>query len=244
MHGDLVGEPRDGQRLQPDRSGALEYGEEDSVSAEDGILQAWNHHDLEGDRGLECADVAGMDAQDFAGGKVLHDQLAGELDPRRSLAGDLLEQEAVAAKDAGAQRLLEADADGDAVGGAEEAVAVDHVLLAGADGDGDDVARDLGGERDFAGILHGAVFSHEEAAAAGHALEHAEEAAASAHLGVGGHLDRSSHPGELTALGKDALVGIKLHIKYGHSGALDSCLHCDCLPMMDSVPAAAMLKSS
>ncbi len=44
-------------------------------------------------------------------------------------AVDLLEEEAVAAEDSRAERLLEADAERDAGGGAEEAVAVNHVLV-------------------------------------------------------------------------------------------------------------------
>ena len=56
---------------------------------------------------------------------------AGEFEPRDALAADLLQEEAVAAEDAGAERLLEADAEFDAGGGAEEAVAVDEVLVAG-----------------------------------------------------------------------------------------------------------------
>src|ERR1035438_2584403 len=78
---------------------------------------------------------------------------------------------------------------------------------------------------DHAGSAVGAVFGHEQAAAAGHALEHAEEAATSAHLRVGGHLDRSGHPGELAALAENALVGFKLHIEHGHGRALNFGLH-------------------
>ena len=178
-----------------------------------------------------------MDAQDFTGGEVLLDELAGEFEPGGSLAGDPLEEESVAAEDAGAEGLLEADADGDAVCGAEEAVAVEHVLLAGADGDGHDVAGNLGGEGDLAGVLHGAILGHEQAAAAGDALKHAEDAAAATHLGVGGHLDGCGHPGKLAAFREDAFVRVKLNVEDGHGGALNTCLHCECLPMVDSLPA-------
>ena len=61
----------------------------------------------------------------------------------------------------------------------------------------------------------GPVLGHEEAAAAGHALDDAEEAAAAAHLRVGGHLDRGGHPGELAALGEDALVGVEFTSRTG-----------------------------
>ena len=81
-----------------------------------------------------------------------------------------MQQEAVAAKDARAQRLLEADADLNLRGGAEKAVAVNHVFVSGRDFDGHDVAGEFGGERDLAGGPGGAVLGHENGAAAGHAL--------------------------------------------------------------------------
>ena len=102
---------------------------------------------------------------------------------------------------------------------------VDHILRAWPNLDRHDVPRHLGGKGDHAGSAVGAVFGHEQAAAAGHALEHAEEAATSAHLRVGGHLDRSGHPGELAALAENAFVGFKLHIEHGHGRALNFGLH-------------------
>jgi len=71
------------------------------------------------------------------------------------------------------------------------------------------VAGHLGGEGDLAGILDGAILGHEDAAAAGNTLEYAEDAATTTHLGVGLHLDGAGHPGELTALGVHALVGVE-----------------------------------
>src|SRR5437879_13482096 len=91
--------------------------------------------------------MAGVDAEEFAGGQIFDDDFAGEFEPGGSLPGDLLEEEAVAAEDAGAEGLLEADAELDAGGGAEEAVTVDEVLVAVADGDGEDVAGDRSEER-------------------------------------------------------------------------------------------------
>ena len=71
---------------------------------------------------------------------------------------------------------------------------MEHVLAARADLDRHNVAGHPGGKRDHARSPVGAVLGHEEAAAAGYPLEHAEEAAAPAHLRVGGHLDGSGHP--------------------------------------------------
>ena len=138
-----------------------------------------------------------------------------------------MEAEAVAAEDAGAEGLLEADAEVDAGGGAEEAVAVDEVLVAVADGDGDDVAGDAGGEGDFAGGSEGAVLGHEEGAAAGDALDGAEESAAAGELGVGGHLDGGGHPGELAGFGDDGVVVVEGELEDGHGGAGDAVIHAE-----------------
>ena len=150
---------------------------------------------------------------------------AGELEPRGALAADLLQEEAVAAEDARAEGLLEADAELDAGGGAEEAVAVDEVLVARADLDRDDVAGDAGGEGDLAGCADGAVLGHEERAAAGDALDRSEEATTASMLGVGGHLDGGGHPGELAGLGDDGVVGTEGELEDGHGGAENAVLH-------------------
>jgi hypothetical protein len=148
----LVCEAGDGQGLEPDSAGAGEGGEEDAVATEDHVLEAGDALDLEGDAGLEGSHVTGVDAESFTGGEVLDDDFAGEFEPGSSLPGDLLEEEAVAAEDTGAERLLEANAQFDGSGGAEEAVTVDEVLVAGADFDGDDVTGDARGK----GYLPGA----------------------------------------------------------------------------------------
>ncbi len=222
---ELVGELGDGEGLEPDASGALEHGEEDSVAAEDHVLDAADGGDLEVDAGLECADVAGVYLEDFAGGEVLDDDFAGEFEPEGADAGDLLEEESVAAEDACAEGLLEADGELDLVRGAEEAVAVDEDFVAGADFDGDDVAGDAGGEGDFAGGTEGAVLGHEEGAAGGDALECAEESAAAAELGVGGHLDGLGHPAEFAGFGDDAVVVVEEEFEDGHGGAHNAALH-------------------
>src|ERR1700761_4150350 len=97
------------QGLQPDPAWAHEGGEKDSIAAEDHVLDAGNSCDLKRDTGLKCPDVAGVDAQHLSGSEVLDDQFSGKLDPARTLAGHLLQKEPVAAKDSGAQRLLETD---------------------------------------------------------------------------------------------------------------------------------------
>jgi len=108
---DLVRKPRDGQRLQPHASWPLHHGQEQPIAAEDHVLDARNSGDLEADRALKRAHVAGMHAQHLAGSKIFHNQLAAQLKPCNSLPGQALQQEPVAAKDARAQRLLKSNAD-------------------------------------------------------------------------------------------------------------------------------------
>ena len=150
---DLVRQARNGQRLQPHRAGTGQLREEKPIAAEDHVFDAGNHGDLEADRRLERAYVAGMHAQHFAGREVLLDELAGELEPRRAHAANALQQESIAAKDARAERLLKSQRDGDLRRGAQKAVPVHQILLPLAELDGHNVAGDFGGKRHRAGIL-------------------------------------------------------------------------------------------
>ena len=220
-----MGEFGDGQRLQPDFAGAGEGSEEDAVSAEDHVTDAGDAGDLEVDVGLECSDMAGMDAEGFAGAELLKNDFAGELDPGDAFAADFLQQETVAAEDACTERLLEGDSDLDLRRGAEKAVAVDHEVVAGVDVDGQNVSGDAGSEGEFSGCAEGAVLGHEKGASSGYALECAEESSASGHLGVRSHLDGGGHPGKLASLGDDGLVRIEEELEDRHGGALDSGLH-------------------
>ena len=136
-----------------------------------------------------------------------------------------MQAEAIAAEDTGAQGLLETDAEIDTWSGAEEAVAVDEVLLPGAYFDGDDVSGDSGGEGDLAGGADGAVLGHEERAATGDAGDGSEESATAGVLGVCGHLDGRGHPGEFAGLGDDGVVGRESELEDRQGGSEDSILH-------------------
>jgi hypothetical protein len=59
--------------LEPDAAGAVERGEEDSVTAEDHVFDAGDALDLKGYGGLKGSDVARVDAEKFAGGEVFDD---------------------------------------------------------------------------------------------------------------------------------------------------------------------------
>ncbi len=230
---ELMGETGDGEGLEPDSSGAGEGGEEDAVATEDHVADAGDAGDLEADAGLEGADVAGMHAEGFARGEVFDDDFAGEFEPCGSLPGELLEEEAVTTEDAGAEGLLEAYAEFDAVGGTEKAVAVDEIFVAVANGDREDLAGDAGGEGDFAGGTVGAVLGHEEGSATGDTLDGSEETAATGVLGVGGHLDGGGHPGKFASLGDDGVVVVEGELEDGHGGADDAMVHSGCLLLPD-----------
>ena len=161
----------------------------------------------------------------FAGGEFVGDDFAAKLDPCLRGAAETLEDEAIAAEDARAEALLEADAEDGVRGAAEEAVPVDHVFLAGSDGDGEDVAGDFRGKGDGAGGADGGVFRHEEGAAADGALEGAKEAAAAAMLGGGVHIDGGGHPGEFPGDGDDAFARVEMNLEHRHGGADDFVLH-------------------
>ncbi len=82
----LVGEAGDRKGLQPDAARAGERGEEDAIAAKDHVSDAGDALNLEGDGGLEGSDVAGMDAEKFAGSEVFDDEFAREFEPCDSLA--------------------------------------------------------------------------------------------------------------------------------------------------------------
>src|SRR5580693_4484031 len=146
---DGVSQLRDWQRLQPDSSRAGEGGKKDSVAAEDHILDARNSGDLERNTGLKRTNMARMNAQSFAGLQVAHDEFSGEFEPGSPLSAESLQQEAVAAEDARAQRLLKADANLYLRSGTEKAMTVNHVFVSRRDFDRHDVARQFSGEGQF-----------------------------------------------------------------------------------------------
>src|SRR5215813_9263291 len=117
-----------------------------------------------------------MYAQSFSRLQVADDEFAGEFEPGGALSAEVLEQEAAAAEDARAERLLEAYGNLNLRRGAQKALAMNHVLVPGRDLNRHDVSGQLGRERHLARRADGAVFGHENGAAAGHALQNAEQA--------------------------------------------------------------------
>jgi len=99
---------------------------------------------------------------------------------------------------------------------------MDHVFVSRRDLNRDDVSRQLGRERHLARGADGAVFGHENRAAAGYALQHTKQPSAAGKLRVRGHLDGSSHPRKLSRLGDDRLVGFENELQHGHCGSGDA----------------------
>jgi hypothetical protein len=114
---DLMGEARDGQRLQPHAARAGERREKNAIAAEDHVLDARHTLNLKRNAGLKSADVARVYAQCFTRCEVLDDEFTGEFKPRDALSADLLQPKAIAAEDTRAKRLLESNAELDVRGG-------------------------------------------------------------------------------------------------------------------------------
>lgn len=75
------GQLRERQGLEPHVAGPGQSGEEDLVTAEDRVLDALDPVELEGDGGVEHADVSGADPQALARGELVVEDLTVELDP-------------------------------------------------------------------------------------------------------------------------------------------------------------------
>jgi hypothetical protein len=176
---------------------------------------------------LEQADMGGMNTQVLARLQVVDEDFAAELAPRLTLAGDLLEPEAVTPEEAGSEALLKAHRELHAADAAHERVTVAEVAhpRLGRDVDREDLPGQARRERDHAGCALRGELAHEDRAAADGTLEHAPDAATAAHLRRRLHDDRLGHPGELARLGEDGLARVEHDLEHGHGGADDAVLH-------------------
>lgn len=75
------------------------------------------------------------------------------------------------------------------------------------------------------GAAHCAIFRHEDGATTSDTLDHAEKTSATSELRMGGHLDRTAHPGEFSGFGDDGLVILEDEFEDGHRGSGDAALH-------------------
>src|SRR5688572_23259841 len=145
-----AGQAREWQRLEPDASGAGEGGEEEAFAAEEGVFEAADELDVEGDAWGEADDAAGVDLEGVAGAEVAFHERAAGVDECDAVAGEALHDEAFAAEESDADLFLEGDADLGALGGAEEGVLLaDHFAAQLTEAHGDDLAGVGGGEGDL-----------------------------------------------------------------------------------------------
>src|SRR5690606_27389978 len=108
---DAPGEPRERARLQPPAAGAGERGAEQAVAAEQRGLEPADPLDVVRDARLERHEAAGIEAQRLSRCEIArHDRTAG-MNEREALAFELLQDEALAAEQAGADLLVPRDAE-------------------------------------------------------------------------------------------------------------------------------------
>ena len=130
----LVGQPRDRQRLQPHPSRPRKRSQENAIAAEDHVLDSRNALNLKRDGRLKCSDMARMHTKRLTHSEIFDHQFAGQLQPRCSCPRNPLQQEPVSAEDPRTERLLKADAKLDVRGCAQEAVAVNKIFAVSAEG--------------------------------------------------------------------------------------------------------------
>src|SRR5205085_736602 len=112
------------------------------------IFDPAHHGDVETDALLEHPDVPGMHAQRLAWPEFVGDDLTVQLDPRLAFAGDPLQDEALATKNASAKRSLETHRQFDLWRRAQEAVSMDHVRAPESNVDRQNMAWDFSREGD------------------------------------------------------------------------------------------------
>src|ERR1700690_564269 len=167
-------QPTDPQRLQPDSPWPSQRSEKKPVAAEKHVLDARKSRDLKRNAGLKRPDMSRMHPQSFSRLKIADHEFAGKFQPRGPLPAQFLQKKAVAAENSRAQRLLEGDGDLNLRCPAQKAVAMNQVLVSRRDFNRNNVSRQLGRKRDFAGNPGGAILGHENRPAPGHPLNHSE----------------------------------------------------------------------
>ena len=170
--------------------------------------------------GLEHADMAGVDQQPLARREIALDEFARQVEPDDAGAGHLLQDEAVAAEEAGAHALLPGELQRHRFLRDEERLLAADQRLAGLQQRRDDRSGEARREGDVAGAAGGEVSDEERAAAEG-ALQPGEEAAA----GVGVHRHLVVHPRHGVGLAVDRLAGRKVDRHRLHHGSGNLVLH-------------------
>src|SRR5664280_3619384 len=124
---DLGGQLADAHRLEPHPARPGQRGDEEPVAPEHLVLDTRNGPDGEIHALGECAHVARVDPERHAGLEVVGEHLTGQLQPRLTLAGQVLEEEAHAPEECAPKLLLHGDGCLDPLRAAQKARPVDEV---------------------------------------------------------------------------------------------------------------------
>ena len=184
------------------------------------ILHALDLLDVDGDGALEAGDVTGVDNELLTGLQLVLDQLAVNLAEAEALAADALHDEALAAKQACAELLVEEDVQVDTALRGQEGALLKHPFLAGGNLDGHDLAREAGAKGNHARATLCGVDVLEHALTGEGLGEHLADAAA-----LGLHLHVGGHPGHGALFGDHGLAGCQLADDDGERTTLDLVLH-------------------
>jgi len=171
--------------------------------------------------------MAGMDQQRLALLQIAGDELAGELEPCGALTAELLQQKAAAAEDARAEGLLESDADLNGGRCAKKAMAMDHVVVAGARPRQAQCGPARAWRKPARRCRPWRVFRHEQAAPPTTRLKAPRRPPPPANwvwvvICTLGDIQESSPASEMTAS-----VGLEQELENGHGGGDDLTFHDD-----------------
>jgi hypothetical protein len=117
-----AGKPGEWKRLEPYPPGASQGGKEETFTAEKGGFYPPGLLDVEIHRGLDGHDAPGIHVNRFARRELPLHSGTPRMDEDDPVPFQFLHDEALAAEKPGEDLPLEKDADGDSLGGAEEAV--------------------------------------------------------------------------------------------------------------------------
>ena len=195
---------RHGLQIDAARSG--DDGVENALAAEEHVFDARNAFDLHGAARVHGGEIAGVDDNGLTGLQVVFLHMAVKFAEDRACAGELLENEALAAEEARAELLLEEDRELDAGLAREEPALLHDQFSAGGDLKGTDIAREARSKSDQTRAALGGVAVLEHRLACKHAAEGLANAAARGGL----HLHVGAHPAHAAALGDHRFLRVQI----------------------------------
>ncbi len=201
-----IGQTAEGQGLQEHLARPLQQGEEQAFAAEERVLEAADELDVVVHALLESHQATRINAQALAALQGAFDHRAAGVDEGQAVALQTLQDETLAAEEAGAQALVEGHGDVDAVGAAEVGVLLAEVDALCAQIHRDDLAR-VGRGKGGVPLLTSLVLEggDEEALAHEGALDPLPDAA----LGAGVHADAVLQVEHGAGFGVDGFFGVE-----------------------------------